>query len=363
MSPFWNAYRVARRSILYQRYVSLPVAIEKIRLRNYKHARRHVYDGHVAASDRIAVCVHWNPAGTTDESYLRLLDALARRGVAVLLISNSGLPDGYIDSLRGRTWKIIERDNVGADFGAWKDGIDFLRSNDVRVERLIFFNDSVYYREQGLNDFVAALADPSFDATAAFENWAEGYHIQSFALAVSGDVYKSAAFRSFWENYMPIANRIHAIENGEKLLSQAILKSARTTRILYSAARLYEKIKEAKGIHFLMIKVPVQWRGILMRSLGEKPDHDWFANKIIDVINSTSPIHSGAFFYPCYLDCPMFKYDLVFRQRFEYWEVERWTTEVMSAEERGQYLDRMRKKGHGNMLRGAERRKYDVGVR
>lgn len=362
-TALWKAYRAVRKYVLHQRYVTLPVAVEKVRLRRYEHARRRVHEGHVAASDRVALCVHWNPTGDPDVPYLRLLDALAARGVAIVLVINGGAGADYVESLKPRCWRIVERDNQGADFGAWKDGVDYLRGEAVPVDRLLLFNDSVYFRQNGLAEFVDAFLEPRYDVTAAFENWGEGYHVQSFALAVSRRVYESPQFTGFWRDYVPVTNRIHAIERGEKKLSQAVLAAAVTTNVLYSNARLFDALREGGDLGNPLSKMPIPRRDRFADAIEDDQSREWVSAQITEVMESTSPIHAGAYYFPKYLGCPILKYDIVYRDRFYYWEVQDWCRDFLGSEEQAEYLDRLRRKGHGNMLKGADKRKFAVGVK
>ena len=362
MKSVTKQWRRAQKGADKLRYFTLPRAISSYRLADYTTAVHARHDGEIEARGRIAVFVHWNPGTTIDPSTGRMIEALRDGGYAVLIVSNSKLTDDQLAWLRPRCWRMLERGNQGFDFGAWKDGMNHLYEEDVPIDRLILLNDSVFFSDRGLPEMVAAL-DRDHDLVSAFENWGEGYHVQSFTVSLSGFVATSEPFRRFWRDYMPFSNRIHAIDAGEKALSRTALKVARTSEVIYSTSSLYNAIVDAPKLRDPLIRLPIQWRGYYQASTNEKSTREWIANKIIDIVNATSPIHAGAYYFPKLLDCPLYKNDLVYRARFQFWEIENWLPELMDADIGREFLTRLRAKGDASALSPVDRRKYNIGIK
>ena len=65
------------------------------------------------------------------------------------------------------------------------------------------FNESI--NEQDLYDFICLNS-----------NFEGSLHYQSYFICLSKNILKMQKFRKFWEDYIPIDNRYHAIRNGEK---------------------------------------------------------------------------------------------------------------------------------------------------
>ena len=84
---------------------------------------------------------------------------------------------------------------------------------------------------------------------APFENWGDsaGNHFQSFAVTVSNKVFFSSSFQMLWSQYLPGSSRLHAIEEGEKKLSNAIMKSADDSKVLYTCAKLATRLSLLKN--------------------------------------------------------------------------------------------------------------------
>lgn len=308
--------------------------------------------------------VHYEPSGEVSANVLRILSCLDRHGVQTILLCNHGLSDTQRDLMAQHCHSFVERGNRGFDFGAYKDGVHLLREKGYSPSRLVFLNDSVFYRQAGLDTFVEGLLE-DHDAVAAFENWGEGHHLQSFALSVSARVFHAKAFQTFWRDYRPVDNRIHAIESGEKMLSDAILSAAGTSKVLYSTSALFAALESADAHESLeAIHIPILWRKEMEGKLG--PDEERSSallREVIDIVSRTSPIHAGAYLFPRYLDVPLFKKDLVYRERFKFWELDHWARELLGEQEHSELLSLIRRRGDFKRLKPYDRRRYNIGVK
>lgn len=130
----------------------------------------------------------------------------------------------------------VIRKNIGRDFGAYKDGINILLSNELyikKLKRVILLNDSCFVRTSGLNDLFSELCVEQYDVVAAFENFQYQYHLQSFCLSFSRKVFLSKKFRSFWFFYLPLSSRPHSINKGEKGLTKTIQKFTNNINVIF----------------------------------------------------------------------------------------------------------------------------------
>jgi len=120
----------------------------------------------------------------------------------------------------------IERFNYGRDFGSYKEGLlYFYRKNiDKSCERLLLFNDSVFYSKKGLADFLKRMAETDLEAAGATENHEISHHLGSFCLSFQRAVFRDEKFRKFWINYKPSDVRPTVIKNGEMKLSIVLKK-------------------------------------------------------------------------------------------------------------------------------------------
>lgn len=355
-----------QKKILQFLYNKIHSRIASFKLRNYKDDIRGVERLGTPKSGSFAVFVYFEPDGNISSSVRRAFSALSRNDINIVLVNNMPLSTQQAAFFKANCHTILTRGNQGFDFGAYKDAIRYLNEEEIRPDRLILMNDSVFFAERGLDEMICRLLGEA-DVISAYENWGEDHHLQSFAISFSAYVLENEIFASFWRNYIPMNSRLHAIERGEKMLSRAALKSARSSGVIYSATQLFEAILNSNetetSIHVERVAQPFR------EELFNNKDVDFDAadrhsiHRLVRVLNSSSPIHSGAYLFPKFLNSPLFKKDLVYRGRFDFWEVASWTRKIMTPEEHFEYMSMLRKKSDYSSLNATEKRKYSIGMK
>lgn len=177
------------------------------------------------------------------EEIMHLIKEFDAKGYNILLISNGHLPAKQYESLSRRCFAIMQRNNIGHDFGAYKDGILYLHSLKMKVERLVLLNDSIIPTPRGLGAFIDKLAKIA-DFGGATESFQPVYHIQSYCLCFSGRVFFHPAFLDFWRGYRTISDRFYAIKHGELLLSKRLLSAGLKAEALYTHEALAASLME-----------------------------------------------------------------------------------------------------------------------
>ncbi len=174
---------------------------------------------------------------------LMLIDAFVAAKYHVILVSNAVLPLTQRAFLSKQCFSIIERRNIGHDFGAYKDGIAYLLRSQTPIERLVLMNDSVIPAATGLASFVKKLALLQ-DFGGATESYLPLYHVQSYCMSFSGKVVADPVFQKFWQKYLPISNRDYAIRCGELVLTKRLLRAGLKVETLYNSEMLAEQLME-----------------------------------------------------------------------------------------------------------------------
>ena len=359
-----KTYAFMRKKYYYFVYVKLDIAWQRLRLTGYRDGLIEVIDGEgEQGKGAFAVFVVFPGSNGLDPSIWRALASMKRNGIDVLVVSNSPLSEVDRKALAPFAWRIMLRRNIGFDFGAYKDGVLYLTRERPDLQRLLILNDSVFYSSRGLDEYFHELLGPE-DSISAFENWGEGYHMQSFGLSCSGHVFRSRSFQAFWANYEPIGNRIHAIENGEKRLSDACLASSCHSRVIYNVARLMQEMKDDSSDERIEdFIVPMHWR-TLLNTPGNAPFRVAERYKTLaDIVNITSPVHSGAYLFPYYSKCPIYKKDLVYRQRFQCWELSHLLARILPKDEYDEFMISLRQKADYKRLPTKALRLYEIGVK
>ncbi len=291
---------------------------------------------------------------------LNALQALSKAHVNVLAVLNASPPEAELGKLRGLVAKIMQRDNMGFDMGGYRDGALFLRQFAPR--RVIFMNDSLYYVERGLDSMIAALLYDRHDVCATFENHEKRYHLQSFCFAVSGEMFAKTA--GFWDTYLPVNSRVWAIEQGEIALSNELVKLGNNRHVIFNTAELARKLAglppETLRAHLCELSLNVRPDAAEIEALA---DND-LAGEIIRRVEVRSQIHTGALLFVPYLDCPLFKRDLIYREQFELEEIDGFLARIFGADsiERLDISRYFAERGSGRQHRGWTRVLYWAGI-
>jgi len=180
---------------------------------------------------------HGPEVSLSNLAYLRCLN---KAGFNVIYVHNGSLSQDALHKLSQLCEVVLERINLGQDWGSFKDAFLNARRfgwfNDV--EWLLFCNDSVHFLgdlagsffAERLNKELLEVVEPVIGLN---ENQQPGQHLQSFFVAVKPEVFKSKDFVNFWKSYLPLSHRFHAISNGEVRLSLKVLNNF-PRKVLYS---------------------------------------------------------------------------------------------------------------------------------
>jgi Rhamnan synthesis protein F len=222
--------------------------VDRIRVKAVRFVGRHAYDpirkplydatshwwqrispGRQALTDRVAVFVVFQPRGLAG-SILLTLRHLRSNGYSVLVVSNGPLRLEDRATLCEHASVVLERPNVGYDFGAYRDGIRHLWSLGHDMSRLILMNDSTWFPLRSNDDSLARMEALGADLVGHVfksEEKRKGLHdhLESHLLMVSRDFLQSDDFRRFWSRYPMSNDRTTTIAIGEKGFSQFALRS------------------------------------------------------------------------------------------------------------------------------------------
>lgn len=175
-----------------------------------------VHEGSCAQAGKIALVVCWQPKGLAP-SFLAMLDHLVAAGYAPFVVSNAPVSQADLEALRGRTWRLIERPNFGYDFGGYRDGLFLLRRWNLRPERLVILNDSIWYPLwPGDTTLQRAEAAP-FDVTGTILRRRHATRfLESYFFSIRGPILDHPGFRAFWDGLRLTSNKYKVIRRGER---------------------------------------------------------------------------------------------------------------------------------------------------
>lgn len=323
-------------------------------------------------TSHFAVFVYFN-AGPVSFHVRHALAALSAEGVNVLIVANQLGEEARGELLRS-CHTLVVRENIGRDFGAYKDGVDYVLATE-RPRRLLLLNDSIFWVETGARALVSHLTRIG-DFACATETYAQHYHAGAFALGFSAAVLEAPAFREFWRGYRLIDNRRHAINKGEVELSQVLLAAGFVPDALYSTAALRRRLAEASlddlklAFSFLPSRMPESATGMereradfsrISPDLNSDDARAIGVDRLIQLVSAASQIHVGGFMFMKWLGMPLLKRDSVYRGLFQLEHFERCLAEVGVRNSREIMAD-IRRKGSPERLTGWTRVLHGAGL-
>lgn len=207
------------------------------------------FDYPILNNKNIILFIVYNPKSLL--LYERYFSLLEKLNYEIIVLSNSKLPDFFRTNFKDKVLFMAERENIGRDFGAYKEFILFLNKNNINLNNLIICNDSIFAnlkrQDSSFVDFFQAHQNDDFLGAAEYLG-KPGYHVQSYFLKFSHNVLKGKNFINFWTNFLVSDDRRHNINNGEIKLSQSILKDGFKPTIFLSTDNIINKIVDNKEV-------------------------------------------------------------------------------------------------------------------
>jgi hypothetical protein len=338
-----------------------------------------------------------------------VLDAIARSPHNLIVVSNAALSPLLKAQLQDRCYKIIERKNLGRDFGAYKDGVNYVLEHHPDAGRIVLMNDSVFFFQRTIDKLINDLTAPH-DFIGLTETHQYHYHVQSFMLSFGRDALRSKAFNRFWKRYRPISTRRFAIHRGELRLTRVMTKAGFRPHILYQPAHLVPHLqrkpvresieliqlmpshaRDSLYSHFLTVlgekHIPSSYAALEAVSQGIRPlqsgplrgadggqlvrinnqaagMEQWsfgiFPNLIVSSISRNNQMHHGGLLFIKYLGMPLLKRDIFYRELFTLEEIFHFLTDI-GEPLRDEALADLRRSGSGANLKGLSRLMYRHG--
>jgi Rhamnan synthesis protein F len=369
---------------------------------------RSITEGNVAKkSDRYAILALY-AMGTLPKFTANVIDAIDRSALNLVIVTNARLEDSTKTELLDQCHLLIERANLGRDFGAYKDAISIVLGRFKNIDRLILLNDSLFYFERGLNNLISRLNGPHefIGLTEVFEFH---YHVQSFALSFGSNVIRSKHFLRFWKKYRPISTRRWSIHKGEVSLTRRMTKAGFRPHIVFQAAELISRLSErpvrevleslsllptyfrkkmyeeydailggdgnpeslaaieaiSRGIRSFQTNREQPSSSILQRiseqaESMERWSFEIFTTKIVTTIAERNQMHTGGFYFMKYLGLSAIKRDIFYRGVYTLEEIHRILTSF-NEPIRDEVMADLRRAGTAMHLKGFQRLLYRHG--
>ena len=231
----WPASAFRRAQVWLTMYAAFLASLHRTG-RTFVTAR---YNGADRLTDgaKVAVFAHYDPAGLVDDFVIYYLRALRDAGYAVVFVSSS--PSFGTDALQRvlpLSALVLLRLNLGYDFGAFKDGIEALGDLN-RFEQVVLANDSVYGPLFDLGK-ILARCDASADIWGMTDNWAGGYHLQSYFLLFRTTALICPMLTAFFRSVRPVQSKQWVVQRYEIGLTRAMQRAGLRCTALFPYQRV-----------------------------------------------------------------------------------------------------------------------------
>ncbi|WP_299770752.1 rhamnan synthesis F family protein [uncultured Tateyamaria sp.] len=215
MVPLW---KIKRESIRIGRQASsfiIPIFgyFRKLLYDFRRKSRVKVYQGISDLRDEVSILLIFQPSGLL-ESTITQIKWLSDAGMSVVVVSNSDLAFKDRETLKKLCYLIVERPNIGYDFGGYREGILQLYDRRITPKFLYVMNDSIWLPLSSTTDLIyqsrAAKEDVwgiflSLDAKPREKGLLDDEHIQSFFFRFSFSIMQDRRFWRYWKR-MPLIN-------------------------------------------------------------------------------------------------------------------------------------------------------------
>lgn len=181
--------------------------------------------GDIQLRSKIVQFMHFDRRGIVRPQLLDYMRDLKKNGRSIVCVSNARrLKPAALAALQEVCTAVIVRRNIGYDFGAWRDAIDFLGLPRQETEEIICANDRVFGPLLPLGDMLRRLDYAKADVWGLTESWQLRYHLQAFFLAFGPAALRAGAFQKFWKSVRPVPAKSYIVQAYEVGVTQAMVK-------------------------------------------------------------------------------------------------------------------------------------------
>lgn len=139
-----------------------------------------------AGAGYLALYLHWSPDGRISDMVLGQVAFWRKAGFDVVFVSNTAPPARDWEAVGAHAVLRIARDNVGRDFGGWRDAFALAVARFGTPRELLLANDSVLGPIRPLAPVLDALRSDGEGLFGLTESRGGGAHLQSYLLLARG---------------------------------------------------------------------------------------------------------------------------------------------------------------------------------
>lgn len=181
---------------------------------------------------RLLLYVHFHKYNQVSSHVLYQLEKLRPLFSRVIFLSNSSLAPDKENLLKekGLVDIVIQRDNIGFDFAAWRDGLDYIGYDDLaQYDSVTMMNDTCF---GPLWDMLGYYQKYESDITVDFWGMTNNRqskefpeHLQSYFMVFKKSVIGSPVFTEFWKNVQDFTDVQEVIRYYETQVTTTLIQA------------------------------------------------------------------------------------------------------------------------------------------
>lgn len=183
--------------------------------------------GAIGWQPEVAVLLIYQPGGVLG-STLATLDWLVGEGVAPIVVSNASLSPSDRDALSSRAHLIIERPNIGYDFGGYREGVMTALERADELAALHVMNDSMWFPVAQPCDVIRRGRQTGADLFGLFLNRASKgagtEYLQSYYYRFGPRMLADTRFHQLWQSMPLIDDKFMVVRRQERRLTAYFAK-------------------------------------------------------------------------------------------------------------------------------------------
>ena len=196
---------------------------------------------------RLLLYVHFNKYNRISSHVYYQLTKMRQIFSNVVFISNSSVSDKDYQKLVDLHLvdNFIQRENIGFDFAAWRDGMTAVGFEELATyDSVTIMNDTCFGPLWDIKDYYLEYeSDDSVDFWGLTNNratsksrYTQGFreHIQSYFITFKKSVIVSPEFKNFWENVKNYTNVQDVIDNCETQVTTKFLDAGFNYKVIFN---------------------------------------------------------------------------------------------------------------------------------
>ena len=228
-------------------YLTVPLGRVIGSIRSTRQILKVWPEGEIALGPQVTLFMHFDGRGGVRSQLLDYMRELKANGRDVVFVSNAGkIKPAALTALQEICVCAIIRKNLGYDFGAWRDALDYLHLPRAETQEIIFVNDSVFGPLLPLGDTLRRLDYGKADVWGLTESWQVRYHLQSFFMAFGPNAIRAEAFGKFWKSVRPVPVKAYIVKQYEIGITQAMVSGGLSCAALWTYEALIKLVNRAE---------------------------------------------------------------------------------------------------------------------